>query len=132
MKHLRITRIEKSLNGIIGALTIDGVAECWTLQPDEKDIHFSIPVGNYLCRRFHGTKYKDTFEIIVAGHTALLFHVLNREDESEGCIGLGKMVGEINGKRAILGSGDAFREFMRKMGDDQEFNLVIVDCVEVA
>lgn len=129
MKHARIVRLERTEDGIIGVLTLDGIIECYTLQPDEKDIHFSIPVGNYLCQRFHGKKYPDTFEIVVPGHTALLFHILNREDESEGCVGLGKMVGHINGKRAILGSRDAFTEFMRKMGTDQEFNLVMIDCM---
>lgn len=129
MKHIRIIRVERSEDGLVGVLTIDGKADCWTVQPDEKDVHFSIPVGNYLCKRFHGTKYPDTFEIIVPGHDALLFHVLNTEDQSLGCIGLGEEIGELNGKRAVLASGKAFSEFMKKMGDDQEFNLVIVDCM---
>ena len=129
MKKLRIYRVERSEDGIIGILTIDGKAFCYTLQPDERDAHFSIPEGSYAVKRFHGRKFPATFEIVVAGHTALLFHILNQEDESEGCIGLGKMVGYINGKRAILGSRDAFKEFMRIMGDDQEANLIIQDCM---
>lgn len=132
MKRLRITRVETSKDGIIGVLSIEGKAFCYTLQPDAKDTHFSIPQGNYLCKRFHGTKWPDTFEIVVKGHTALLFHVLNTEEESKGCIGLGFMLGQINGKRAVLGSRDAFKEFMKLMGDDQEANLVIIDCMEVA
>jgi hypothetical protein len=129
MKHLRIVRVERSEQGIIGVLTIDGKAECYTIQPDEKDKHFSIPVGNYLCRRFHGTRYKDTFEIVVKGHSALLFHAGNTEEHSEGCILLGEEVGELDGRRAVLASGKAFAEFMKKMGNDQEANLVIVDCM---
>ena len=129
MKRLRIFRVERSEDGIIGILTIDGKAFCYTLQPDERDAHFSIPEGSYAVKRFHGRTYPDTFEIVVAGHTALLFHILNQEDESEGCIGLGKMVGNINGKRAILGSGDAFKEFMRIMGDVQEADMFIQDCM---
>ena len=129
MKHVRIIRVERSEDGLIGVLTIDGKADCWTMQPDERDSHFSVPVGNYLCKRFHGKKWQDTFEIIVAGHSALLFHIGNREDDSEGCLLLGEEVGELNGKRAVLASGKAFMEFMKKMGSDQEFNLVIVDCV---
>ncbi|MFA7520450.1 DUF5675 family protein [Shewanella sp.] len=129
MKHIRIVRVEKSEDGLIGVLTIDGKALCFTLQPDPTDIHFSIPAGNYLCKRFHGAKWKDTFEIIVAGHKDLLFHILNVENESKGCIGLGEQIGELNGKRAILASGVAFSSFMKIMGNDQECNLVIVDCV---
>ena len=129
MKHVRIVRVERSEDGLIGVLTIDGRADCWTLQPDERDQHFSIPVGSYLCKRFHGKRWQDTFEIIVPGHTALLFHSGNRESDTEGCILLGEEVGELNGKRAVLASGKAYVEFMKKMGNDQEFNLVIQDCI---
>jgi len=129
MKHVRIVRIEKSEDGIIGVLSIDGKVDCFTMQPDETDKHFSIPVGNYLCRRFHGRKWQDTFEVVVPGHTALLFHSGNFEEDTEGCILLGEEVGELNGRRAVLVSGKAFVEFMKKMGNDQEFNLVIIDCM---
>jgi len=129
MKHVRIVRVERSEDGIIGVLTIDGKADCLTMQPDERDQHFSIPVGSYLCKRFHGKRWQDTFEIVVPGHTALLFHSGNRESDTEGCILLGEEVGELGGKRAVLASGKAFSEFMKKMGDDQEFNLVIQDCM---
>jgi hypothetical protein len=127
VRRLRIIRIENTAAGLIGVLTIDGIVECFTLQPDPTDIHFSIPSGAYHCIRHHGPKYPDTLEIVVKGHSDLLFHILNLEDESRGCVGLGKMVGEINGKRSILGSGDAFRDFMKKMGGDQEANLFIED-----
>jgi hypothetical protein len=63
----------------------------------------------------------------VQGHTALLFHVMNLEDESKGCIGLGESVGYLKGKRAVLSSGVAFEQFMKGMGGDQQFNLIIED-----
>ena len=129
MKYLRIARIERSEDGLIGVLTIDGKADCFTLQRDEQDQHYSIPVGSYQCKRFHGTKWKDTFEIIVRGHSDLLFHSGNLETDGVGCIILGEQVGELNGKRAVLVSGMAFSEFMKKMGTDQECNLVIQDCL---
>jgi len=128
MKKLRIVRLEKSEEGLIGILLIDGKVDCFTLQPDENDVHFSIPVGNYLCKRFHGKKWIDTFEILVKGHTSLLFHALNTEDQSEGCIGLGETVGYLGSKRAIFSSGKAFFDFMSKLKDETELNLVIVDC----
>ena len=129
MKHLRIIRVERSQDGIIGVLTIDGKAECFTLQPDEADKHFSIPVGNYACKRFHGKRWQDTFEILIPKHSALLFHSGNVEEDTEGCILLGEEVGELNGKRAVLASGKAFMRFMKKLDKEQEFNLVIMDCL---
>ena len=128
MKRLRIVRVESTEQGLLGVLTIDGQLTCLTMQPDPADVHFSIPAGSYECRRFHGKKWQDTFEIKVKGHTALLFHSGNVEDNSEGCILLGEQVGELNGKRAVLASGKAFCDFMKKMGDDQEASLFIVDC----
>lgn len=129
MKTVKIIRVERSEDGIIGVLKIDGRAQCWTLQPDDKDTHFSIPSGSYPCQRFHGKKYPDTFEIIVSGHSALLFHPLNIEDESEGCIGLGEYLGAYKGKRAIFNTvrHKAFDDFMKVMGEDQKFNLFIED-----
>lgn len=127
MKTLRILRLEESINGYIGVLLIDGEISCFTLQPDAKDIHFQIPQGSYLCRRFHGTKYPDTFEVVVPGHTALLFHSGNTEYDTQGCILLGESVGYLKGVRAVLTSGTAFCEFMDTMGSDQEANLFIED-----
>jgi hypothetical protein len=128
MKKLTLIRVEKSEQGLIGVLLVDGVVECFTLQPDPDDKHFSIPVGNYLCKRFHGKKWQDTFEIVVKGHTALLFHSGNVEENTEGCVLLGESVGYLGGKRAVLVSGKAFFDFMARMNNDQECNLIIKDC----
>lgn len=130
MRKVNILRVEKSESGLIGVLLIDGVVECFTLQPDPTDIHFSIPVGAYLCKRFHGEKWVDTFEIVVPKHTDLLFHSGNVEPDSTGCILLGEEVGYLNGQRAVLASGKAFGDFMMKMGSEQEFNLFIEDWVK--
>lgn len=127
MKKARLIRVENSAAGLIGVLVIDGLVECFTLQPDPSDAHFSIPPGRYSCRRFRGRKYPDTFEVVVPGHTALLFHAGNVEDDSEGCILLGKEVGLLNGRRAVLASAKAFGGFMARMGTDREFDLIIQD-----
>lgn len=122
-----VLRIEKTEQGLIGILMVDGQVECFTMQPDPTDVHFSIPAGCYRCIRYHSVRFPDTFEILVSGHTRLLFHVLNLEDESQGCIGLGESVGWLKGKRAVLASGVAFEQFMKRMGTVQEFNLTIED-----
>ena len=124
----RIVRLENTEQGVLGSLVIDGSIFCFTLQPDPTDTHFSIPVGNYLCRRFHGTKWTNTFEIIVPGHTALLFHAGNVEDNSEGCILLGATVGKLKGNRAVLNSGDTFKSFIERTAGVDTFPLEIVNC----
>ena len=128
MLKLSLVRIEQSSDGAIGALSVNGRAFSWTLQPDVTDEHFQIHAGEYEIRRFHGKTHKDTFEIVVPGHTALLFHSGNTEDHTEGCILLGYTLGQSNGKRAVLSSKDAFVMFMALAGQEQRGTLKITDC----
>jgi len=113
---LIITRVETSPDGALGVLSIGGTAFCWTLQPDPTDKHFFIPEGEYDYKRFHGTKHPDTFEIVVPGHIALLFHSGNTEDDTEGCIILGSdKAYDITEKRCVIKSRFAFNAFMDKL-----------------
>jgi hypothetical protein len=114
---LRVIRLENTQDGSIGVLLIENLVHCWTLQPDPTDSHFHIPPGAYRYRRFRSKKHPNTFEIIVPGHTALLFHPGNSEEDTEGCILLGHRIDIYQGRRVIRGgtSRMAFEEFMRKM-----------------
>lgn len=125
----KIVRLEQSSQGALGALLFNNVIFCFTLQPDANDKErFCIPVGDYICKRFHGTKWPNTFEIVVEGHEALLFHAGNTEVDSEGCILLGSSVFKLKGYRAISNSGLTFKLFMETLQDVNEFPLKIVDC----
>lgn len=86
-----------------------------------------IPPGLYVCRRsyFHGGGY-DTYEVTgVEGHDRLLFHILNVETESRGCIGLGRRRGALRGVPAVLESSDAFETFMQHTAGRSEFSIVV-------
>ena len=127
MKKLRIVRLEQSDEGALGVLLIEGDIFCVTLEPDVSDpSKFQIPEGTYQIKRFHGHKWKDTFEVPVAGHTAILFHAGNVEAETEGCILLGKSAGSLRMSRAILNSGNTFRAFMQIMKDEERAVLEIL------
>ena len=126
MKNLKIIRLEQSDAGALGVLLIEGNIFCITLEPDAFDpVKYQIPQGVYEVKRFHGYKWKDTFEIRVEGHTALLFHAGNIEQDSEGCILLGRNAGRLKKDRAILNSGNTFKRFMKIMKDDQRAFLEI-------
>ena len=128
MKKVTIVRLEQSDAGALGSLLINNLLYCSTLEPDVNDTdRFQIPIGKYLCKRFHGHKWKNTFEIIVPGHTAVLFHAGNVEADTEGCILLGRQPSYLKGTRAILNSGHTFREFLKKLKDVDEFVLRIYD-----
>jgi len=126
--RIRIVRLEMSKQGALGVLLMDDVIFCFTLEPDITEKRkLYIQQGVYHCQRFHGTRWKDTFEILVPGHTVVLFHAGNTEADTRGCILLGATVGKLKGNRAVLNSGISFSSFMKKMGDDQEAVLFIED-----
>jgi hypothetical protein len=116
---LRVIRAESTPSGSVGILVIGNLIHCWTLQPDPTDTHFYIPAGEYPYKRWHSFKHPNTFEIVVPGHTALLFHPGNSEIDTEGCILLGHRLALFEGRRVIKGgtSKQAFDEFIEKMKD---------------
>ncbi len=124
----RIVRLEQSDQGAIGVMLIDGVIFCFTLEPDINERgKLYITQGSYHCQRFHGNKWKDTFEIVVPGHTAVLFHSGNTEADTLGCILLGATTGKLKGQRAVLNSGNTFKEFLETTKSLDAFNLFIED-----
>jgi len=132
---LSVIRLEETTQGSLSVFLINGVVHGLTLEPDSADpVKGHIPGGTpdkpliYPVRRFHGTKWADTFEIIVPGHTAVLFHAGNREADTSMCVLLGSTVGKLaSGERAVLNSGATFRAFMAAMGDIQETTLEVID-----
>ena len=126
MTDARIVRLEDSPQGAIGVILIDGVILGFTLEPDRNEkgkLH--IPQGIYHCQRFHGEKWKDTFEILVPGHTAVLFHAGNVEADTRGCVLLGASTGKLKGERAVLNSGSTFKAFLELTKDMSWFKLFV-------
>jgi len=124
----RIVRLEQTAQGALGSLLLDGEIFCFTLEPDQDEkCKLCIPPGHYQCRRFHGTKWPNTFEIIVPGHTAVLFHAGNTEADTLGCILLGATTGKLKGNRAVLNSGATFQAFLERTKELPSFDLTIED-----
>lgn len=118
----RLIRIDKIDQGLIGVLIVgESDFGCFTL---ELDTTF-IKTGSYLCKRFHGSKWRNTFEIVISGHTAVLFHAGNTEADTRGCVLLGNTIGKLKGDRAILNSGNTFKSFLEVTNNLSEFNLFI-------
>jgi hypothetical protein len=125
--NARLVRLEMTVQGTLGVLLIDKEIFCFTLEPDANDEDPRIPAGSYLCKRFKGNKWKNTFEIVVAGHTAVLFHSGNTEEATKMCVLLGATTGKLKGQRAVLNSGDTFERFLFRTIGINEFQLVIED-----
>lgn len=121
-KSIRIIviRLEQSSDGALGSLLFDGRLFCTTLEPDRDDpVRKQIPAGIYPLRPFSGTKFKNTLEVVVPGHTAVLFHNGSLERHSEMCVLLGYVptyLAEGGRKfRAIIDSRRAYRAFQEQV-----------------
>lgn len=84
-----------------------------------------LPPGLYKCvrgvHRLHSASI-ETFEITgVPGHTGILFHCGNSQNDSAGCVLLGDRIGTM----CILDSRPTFNRFMDLQAGINEFNLTV-------
>lgn len=93
----------------------------------------AVTPGDYKCERgLHSLPsdpddFFDTFEVMeVPGHTGILFHVGNYNEDSAGCILIGEGNGaKLNGGKMITNSRKSFKEFMNMLKDHSSFELKI-------
>lgn len=128
---LKIVRIEEAPDGTFGAMTINGHVFCVTLEPPDFDNQrniSNIPPGKYICKRVESPKYGTTFEITgIPNRSHVLFHAGNVVWHTRGCVLLARKWGVLRGDRAILNSGDTFREFMLRLAAITECELEIIE-----
>ena len=117
-------------NGIFGyLLTEGGEALCETLE-HSFDGKPALPPGTYVCQRGpHCLKNGHpftTFEVTgVPGHTGILFHCGNRNEDSKGCILVGDTWEQVGGM--ITGSRVAFNRFLVYTKDLDSFTLHVLE-----
>lgn len=95
----------------------------------ERTFENNVPVikaGTYRCKksRYFKGGY-DTFEILVPGHTRVLFHRGNTELDSEACVLVAENFTFFNGKAGIGDSKGGFAEFWALVSNLEEFDLVV-------
>lgn len=133
---ITIRRNKFTKNGILGELQSDnGAFSCSTLEHayEVNEAHYAakVPYGLYLCQRgIHRLKSQadefETFEVMgVEGHSGILFHPGNFNQDSEGCFLLGEpgVVGVIE----VLNSKATFKKFMALQEGIEQFALMIFD-----
>lgn len=108
-------------------MIVDGWLRFFTLEPEWKDNAKDIsciPEGQYLCKRVDTPLHGNTFEVTkVPGRDSVLIHSGNTEIDTKGCVLLGIEAGEVNGKRAVLRSKEAFELFKDLTKDKMTFLL---------
>lgn len=108
----------------VGILSIDGVFKLYTLERPEAE---AMPLGNYFCQRvfnritYGGMKIPITFEVLVPGHSGVLFHIGNTVADTSGCI----LVGLGAGSEVLYSSRDAFKLFLEATDKVGSFDITI-------
>lgn len=130
---VELIRLEEDFDyGTFGALKVNKQIYCATLEPADllnATSVSSIPAQQYMCVRHKSPRFGETFMVSnVPGRSHVLFHPGNTKNDTEGCILLGQYWGKLsgpNGARAVLNSGNTFKEFMNKMSGVNEFHLTV-------
>jgi len=127
---VEIIRLEEDFQyGTFGKMRINKQVFCETLEPADNENAqniSSIPAQQYICKRIDSPKYSDTFEITnVPERSHVLFHPGNTRSHTRGCVMLGQYVGKLKELRAVINSGDTFKQFMAIMTGYDEFHLTI-------
>lgn len=132
MKVFIIKRVYGGKDGTDGVLIEQGYGPiCVTKERrwnNNKKGESCIPTGEFRCKRVSSPKFGNTFEVLVEGRTAILFHKGNIDDDSHGCIIVGEYFDPFKNKDVgVLMSGHAMDEFLARLTGEQEFKLVILE-----
>jgi hypothetical protein len=126
MLKLCVTRLWFTDKSTIGKLYLDGVYECFTLEPgDPKEL---IPCGIFILRLLPSEKFKRymPFIIGVPDHTAEEIHIGDDPQDTKGCTVVGQTRGDGPppwGEDWVGNSTLAFNELMSKLDASQDMSI---------
>ena len=133
---LQLVRSEKGDEGIFSEL-IKGSGWWWlcsvehAYQQPDGSWQPKVPPGTYTCvlgdHVVAGQPIR-TYEITgVPGHSGILFHKGNWQENSEGCVCLGRSIDALDGRKAVLDSRGAFSDFLTWADNRPSFTLEVKD-----
>lgn len=109
-----VERFDSGSEDTLGRLYINGKLMCFTLEDQYREVKVKgdtrIPSGTYKVDFYNSPSHGKNSLIIkdVPGFSYILIHPGNTEDDTAGCLLVGKKLGTLNGKRAVLQSKPAF------------------------
>lgn len=131
MRDLTLQRLSRSQYGIFGEMreTDGGATVCVTLEHNYGGLA-KLAAGTYTCMRHAPNRLPyETFEVMGVPNfqgkpvTGILFHVLNFDRESLGCVGVGDFATET----MIHDSQAAFHRLMALEADGDRFRITVLD-----
>ena len=140
MRTAVLVRIPEELNrdqGTFGKLSTDSGFMCFTGElpwRDNKSDISCIPAGVYQCGLVASNKFGSVYMVTtVPDRTEILIHAGNFcgnkskgfKSDVEGCILLGRAIGDLGGQRGVKNSKDAVKSFMADR-NGEPFTLTIM------
>lgn len=135
-----LTRTVKSVDGIFGMIqTKDKLFSCLTLEhayeDDDGELYTKVPPGIYKCTRYDSPEHG--YEVFLVNGvpkfhdkdvTFIEFHIGNYNEDSKGCILVGRALGWRLGakQRMLTYSAQAFADFMKTQKKCDSFMLTVV------
>ncbi len=117
---IKVYRFDSGSDDTIGRLYIDGVFKCYTLEDQFREVKVKgdtrIAAGTYPVELVHSPRFTPIYGhkmlhvMNVPKFEGILIHPGNTEADTEGCLLVGKRIGSLNSKRAVLDSKNAYRE----------------------
>jgi hypothetical protein len=116
----------------LGVLCINDDPAFVTLEDawrDNERMISCIPQGRYAVKLHRSPKFGTTYQVMdVPQRDHILIHAGNTHKNTNGCILLGMQYGKIEHESAVLASRSAFLQFMDRMGNAPEAQLIIIDA----
>jgi hypothetical protein len=132
MRQLRLVRVTECNGATLGVLCLDDSPEFVTLEDAWRDNERQIsciPQGRYKVKLHRSPRFGLVYRVEdVPQRSDILIHAGNTHKDTHGCILLGMQFGKLGSDSAILASRSALLQFMEKMGNTPEAQLVVIDA----
>ncbi len=113
-------------DGCFSVLLWDGRPFAVSVERTFENRRTVITQGAYKCTRTEYIKGGyETFEIHAPGHSRVLFHKGNVEDDSEGCVIVAEAFGIFGSRTAVLDARSGFGQFMQAAAGLNEFTMQV-------
>ena len=129
MMLLNLKRFWRTTDFTIGALYVDGVFECFTLENPEREVKLedrtAIPCGTYSIEFTYSPHFNQIMPLLdgVPDYTAVRIHWGNKVEDTEACI----LVGQTAQEGYISNSRLAFTALYAKIKDVVGLQIKIED-----
>lgn len=136
MKSFTLQRYLSSAYGTFGEFYEHGGAfEAYSVERpwlENQPFLSCILAGLYPLQRFHSSRFGQVWQVCqVPGRDHILIHPANWPSDVEGCIGLGREIGALNGKKAVLHSTATLQAFHLLLTNETQAQLMILDAPPV-